>query len=344
APRPSGGAGFGYGVQAQVYGGADLGYVVNATRNMGFDWVKFQAPWKDFEGGGKGDYGWGGMDDIVNTLAGGGMKILASIVKAPNWSRNPAYGYSDEGPPQNLQDYADFVGAYAGRYCGRVQAIEVWNEQNLHYEWGNEPLDAGRYVEMLKLAYRAIKGACPGMIVVSGAPTPTGGGGGKAIDDIEYLQAMYRAGMKNYADAIGAHPSGYNCPADGDWRTVQDPSASFRGPFDNHHHSWCFRGTMEGYRNVMIANGDGGKRIWPTEFGWAIGPAFNNNYGYANDNTPEEQAAWLVQAYQMARGWGWVGPMFLWNINFGITNPGTELAQFGIAGRPAYDALARMPK
>ena len=57
APRPSGGAGFGYGVQAQVYGGADLGYVVNATRNMGFDWVKFQAPWKDFEGGGKGDYG-----------------------------------------------------------------------------------------------------------------------------------------------------------------------------------------------------------------------------------------------------------------------------------------------
>lgn len=102
-------------MQAQVYGGADLGYVVNATRNMGFDWVKFQAPWKDFEGGGKGDYGWGGMDDIVNTLAGGGMKnTSASIVKAPNWSRNPAYGYSDEGPPQNLQDYADFVGTLHG--------------------------------------------------------------------------------------------------------------------------------------------------------------------------------------------------------------------------------------
>jgi hypothetical protein len=36
--------------------------------------------------------------------------------------------------------------------------------------------------------------------------------------------------------------------------------------------------------------------------------------------------------------------MFLWNLNFHITNPGTELAAFGIAGRPAADALARMPK
>jgi hypothetical protein len=348
APAPVGpsrgsGAGFGYGVQAQVYGGADLGFVSNATQGMGFNWVKFQAPWKDFEGS-KGDYGWGGMDSIVNTLSGSGLKILASIVKAPNWARNPAYGYADEGPPQNLQDYADFVGAYAARYCGKVQAIEVWNEQNLHYEWGNEPLDPGRYVAMLKLAYGAIKAACPSMTVVSGALTPAGSVPGKAIDDVEYLQAMYRAGMKGYADAIGSHPSGYNCPANGDWRSVQDPTASFRGPFDNRHHSWCFRGTMESYRNVMIANGDGGKKIWPTEFGWAIGPAVNNSYGYANDNTAEEQARWLVEAYQIARGWGWVGPMFLWNLNFGITNPGTELAQFGVWGRPAYDALKAMPK
>jgi hypothetical protein len=36
--------------------------------------------------------------------------------------------------------------------------------------------------------------------------------------------------------------------------------------------------------------------------------------------------------------------MFLWHLNFGITNPGTELAAFGIAGRPAFDALARMAK
>ena len=28
---------------------------------------------------------------------------------------------------------------------------------------------------------------------------------------------------------------------------------------------------MEGYRNIMLRYGDGNKRIWPTEFGWAAG-------------------------------------------------------------------------
>ena len=101
---------------------------------------------------------------------------------------------------------------------------------------------------------------------------------------------------------------------------------------------------MERYRNVMVANGDSGKRIWPTEFGWASEGNPVPGYEYARDVTAEEQAQYLVQAYQMARSWGWVGPMFLWNLNFGITNPGTELAAFGIANRPAYSALANMPK
>ena len=336
---PPAGGYFGYGVQAQVYGGADLGYIVSATRGMGFDWVKFQAPWKDFEGS-KGSYGWGGMDQIVDTLAGGGMKILASIVKAPNWARPANTDLSVEGPPANLQDYADFVGAYAARYKGRVQAIEVWNEQNLWYEWGHEPLDPGRYVDMLCRAYRAIKAADPGMVVVAGALTPTGVNDGSiAIDDVVYLQRMYAAGAKNCFDALGAHPSGYNNPPDAKFGYSNPAEPSFKN-----HPSFFYRDTMERYRNVMVQNGDTGKRVWPTEFGWASEPNPIPGYEYARDNTLEEQASYLVQAYQMAKAWGWVGPMFLWNLNFGITNPGTELAAFGIANRPAYGALQSMPK
>jgi hypothetical protein len=156
---------------------------------------------------------------------------------------------------------------------------------------------------------------------------------------------MYANGVKGFFDALGAHPSGYNCPAKGDWRTVEDPTAmSFRGPFNNRHHSWCFRGTMEGYREVMVANGDGQKAIVPTEFGWAVSGNPQPGYEYARDNTPEEQAQWIVEAYQMAKGWGWVGPMFLWNLDYGVTAAGTELANFGILNTPAYNALATMPK
>jgi hypothetical protein len=36
--------------------------------------------------------------------------------------------------------------------------------------------------------------------------------------------------------------------------------------------------------------------------------------------------------------------MFLWNLDYGVTAAGTELANFGIIGTPAYNALAGMPK
>jgi hypothetical protein len=105
---------------------------------------------------------------------------------------------------------------------------------------------------------------------------------------------------------------------------------------------------MEGYRNVMVANGDGAKTIWPTEFGWAVSGNPRPGYEYARDNTLEEQAQWTVQAYQQAKGWGWVGAMFLWNLDYGVTAAGTELAAFALLTPggpvPAYAALANMPK
>ena len=352
APSPAGGGSFGYGVQAQVWGGADLNFVVNATKGMGFNWVKFQLPWKDFEGS-PGAYGWGALDGVVGALNAGGLKVLASVVKAPAWSRPSNTDLSVEGPPADPGTYANFVGQLAGRYCGKINAIEVWNEQNLDYEWGREPLDPARYVQLLAAAYRAIKAACPQTVVVSGALTPTGAPPPVAMDDFTYLERMYQAGLKNVSDAIGAHPSGFNVAPDIPWEQACDfitrQGSSYRGPCNSPHHSWSFRSTMEGYRNIMVKYGDANKRIWPTEFGWASGWVGAPGYEYANDNTLEEQAQWTVRAYQMMKSWGFVGPAFLWNLNFRMTNPGTELEQWGIVDRggnplPVYQALAAMPK
>jgi len=352
APAPLQGLGFDYGIQAHFID-QDHGPIINAIRDLGFRWVKQQIRWKDLEPS-KGNISWGEMDRLVNSCTAAGIKILFSVVTAPQWARPGNTDLNVDGPPANHQDLADFVAALAERYKGRVQAYEVWNEQNLHYEWGNESLDAGRYVQLLAAAYKAIKAKDPGAIVVSGALTPCGDNPPYAVDDLVYLERMYQAGLKNYCDAVGVHPSGYNVPPDADWQTWSDPSATFRGPADNHHHSWVFRGTMEGSRNVMVVYGDSGKRLWPTEFGWAttegmgVGP--NPGYGYAADNTEAEQAQYLVKAYQMAKNWGWVGPMFCWNLNFWpIAGASSEKAKFGIvrgdwSGRPAYAALHDMPK
>jgi len=355
APPPAvAGTGFGYGIQVHPWD-VDLNPVMNAVKSLGFGWIKAQVEWKVFESA-KGQINWAPLDHLVNTCHAHGIKVLLSVVKAPKWARPP--GDTHEGPPANFQDYADFVAAIARRYGHtKVQAIEVWNEQNLYYEWGGRggKLSAQRYMELLKLAYNAIKAVDPNIIVVSGALTPTGWNDGDiAIDDQVYLQQMYNYGLKRYSDAIGAHPSGYNCPADADWRTVQDPTAGFRGPFDSRHPSFCFRGTMEGYRNIMVANGDARKRIWVTEFGWAsvdgLGVPPAPGYEYAADNTEQEQAQWIVRAYELGKSWGWVGVMFLWNLNFStVTGPADEKAAFSIvrpdwSPRPAFAALAHMPK
>jgi hypothetical protein len=337
---------FAYGIQVDPRGNkaANIGHI----QGLGFNWVKFQMPWKDVEPS-PGNYQWGMWDDLIGAYNGAGINVLLSIPKAPDWARPPGDDKSVEGPPADYGTFANFLGQVAQRYQGRVQAIEVWNEQNLWYEGGGSPMPPEQYVAMLGASYQAIKAADPNMIVVSGAMTPAGDVGGKAIDDINYLIGMYAAGLKDVSDAIGAHPSGYNCPASGDWQTISDPTATnFRGPFDNRHHSWCFRGTMEGYRNVMVANGDTAKTIWPTEFGWASSSNPAAGYEYAADNTLDEQAQWTVEAYQLAKQWGWVGTAFLWNLDYGVTAAGTELAQWGLLTPggpvPAYHALAGMPK
>ncbi len=312
APAPTGGGSFGYGVQAHVIHTGQEGLAMDKTREMGFTWMKQQIEWRIFESS-PGQYGFGDIGPIIGAANLRGINLLFSVVNAPDWAREPGFDANVGGPPQDPQTYANFVGRLAGEYCGSsLKAIEVWNEQNLHYEWGNKPLNPAEYMNLLRPAYAAIKNACPSMYVISGALTPAGNNGSLAMDDFAYLEGMFRNGVANYADGIGAHPSGYNVPASVSWQdacgVIQQTGNSFNGACDSPHHSWSFRSTMEGYRNIAVTYGAANKRIWPTEFGWAAGGAFHPAYAYANDNSYEEQAAWTVEAYQMMRNWGWAGP------------------------------------
>ena len=99
---------------------------------------------------------------------------------------------------------------------------------------------------------------------------------------------------------------------------------------------------MEGYRAVMVKYGDSNKQIWPTEFGWGVDPNPKPGYEYEKFISLEQQAKWLVTAYQMMKGWGWVGVAILWNLDF--MDMGHEVGAFHVVGRPAFDALAGMGK
>jgi len=239
APAKASGS-FGYGIQADMVTDTNYGRVINHIKTMGFGWVKQQVEWFRYNPS-PGAYDWGSLDRIVDACNANGVNVLFSVVKAPKWAQPP--GDTEPGPPADLNTFGTFLREMATRYKGRVKAYEVWNEQNLYYEWGGKghKLNAARYVELLKVAYNAIKSVDPSAVVISGAPTPTGfNDGDTAIDDRLYLEQMYQAGMARYCDAVGIHPSGYNNPPDADWRTWSDASApSFKG-----HPSFFFRDMM----------------------------------------------------------------------------------------------------
>ena len=345
---------FAYGIQAHALGVHNSRPALRAINDLGFTWVKQQVRWKDMESS-RGNRQWDELDDLVDRAGRANVNVLFSVVAAPAWAREPGADLSAAGPPLDDQDFANYVGALASRYCNSaVKALEIWNEQNLHYEWGNLAIDANDYVAMLRVANTAIRAACPSMFIISGAPTPTGDNGTVAVDDFTYLERMLAAGMANYVDGIGAHPSGYNVPPNVVWQdgcaTIRVTGNTFNGACDNPHHSWSFRSTMEGYRALAVKYGAADKKIVPTEFGWAVAsPPGYRHYTYALDNSYREQSDWTVQAYRMMKDWGWVGPAILWNLNFRVVATGTEREQWGIVASdwsplPVYEALKAEPK
>jgi hypothetical protein len=327
-PPPAGAGFFAVGIQAQLWQN-DKGGVAGQINDLGITWVKQQLRWEFVEDA-PGSLNWSEPDQVIDVMTGHGIQVLFSVFTAPQWARPDKPGTG--GPPNDFNLYADFVGKIAGRYCGRLGAIEVWNEQNLQREWEGFPLDPGTYLDLLRRAYTAIKANCPSVIVVSGAPTPAGTSA-VAIDDVEYLRGMYANGLARYSDAIGVHPSGFANPPEvtfEDWQQKR-----YDAPSHVNHPSFYFRSTMERYRQTMVQAGDTNKRLWPTEFGWASTPSPYPGYEYAGRISEAQQAQYIVTAFRMMRDWGWVGVPFLWNLNFSEG----EMAAFRVAGRPAYDAL-----
>jgi len=355
---------FGYGIATNAGLAGDINYTLGQVQNLGLGWIKQQVKRRDFEAA-PGEMNWSGFDGVVDSANQRGIKILFSVVGAPDWSHQSYTDANPEGaPPDDLAVFADFLARLVDRYRGRIHAIEVWNEQNLDREWDTaEGVNPERYVEMLRLAYQVIKSRDPNIIVISGALSPVGATATDRdnpnrivyMDDFVYFDRMIAAGFLNYCDCVGAHHNGYNIPPDvaiGD--PYQDDTATFRGFWDNPtDHEWSFKTTLWGYHERIVAAGSN-KPLCVTEFGWASAEGFGDyppGFEFALDNTLQEQAEWDVKAFQLMREWGFVRMAFLWNLDYsqlgwGPRDPNAPYAIIDFQGvaRPAYWAIGAMPK
>jgi hypothetical protein len=321
-----------------------------AANQLDVNWVKMQVRWENMETE-EDNYDWTDTDVFLPAAHEQNLDVLVSVVTAPEWAREPGVDTTRHGPPADPQDYVDFVTALVERYPGMIHAIEVWNEQNLDREWTSTGgLSAANYVELLRQTYTAIKAIDPGIIIVSGALSPTGlSDGVRAWDDFIYMDQMIEAGLLDTTDCVGVHHNGYNISPSVTWDNVpNDPSAQFRGPFDNPHHSWSFRSTLQTYANkIELAGGD--QKLCVTEFGW---PSAEDLQGvpegleFSYDNTLEEQREFTVEALDNMVDWDIVWLAFLWNLNYGPQagwSPDNENVPYSLIGpdfhfRPAFDA------
>ncbi len=330
--------GFAFGVQ--VFTPTET--VVASVQELGTTWVKLRINWADFETT-RGQIDFAGMDARVKPFTDSGIHVLLTLTAAPAWARSTTV---EQGPPIMNQDFANFAGQVAAHYRSSVQAYEIWTEPNVRREWNGKPLNAVEYVNLLALAYNAIKLADPSALVVTAGLAPTAENDGvNAIDDRQFLREMYVAGVANFSDAIGAQPAGWANPPDSTCCSNNRPAV----PAWDDQPAFFFLETLQSYRQIMNENGDSGTFIWVTGFGWGstdgISAPVNPDFGYVVYTDAQEQGQYTVRAFQIGRDLSYVGPMFLSNLN-GCTALGetrTEcywsLLDSSGSPRPVFDAV-----
>jgi polysaccharide biosynthesis protein PslG len=279
---------------------------VQMIADAGFHWLRQEFPWEDIEIHGKGDFedrrhepyrsAWEKYDQIVDLADQYGLEIIARLSNPPEWSRAQGAAAGTFAPPDNLDDYGDFVEAVVRRYRGRIRVYQIWNEPNIYPEWGEQPVDPEAYTELLEVGYTRVKAACPECVVISGALAQTIPLGPRDMNDFVFLQRMYDAGAGAYFDVMAMQDYGlWSGPTD---RRMRARVLNFSRP--------------EYLREIMVKNGDAAKPIWITEMNWNAPPSDfpNKQYGFT---TPEQQARYAVLAYQRAqREWPWVGVVNFW--------------------------------
>lgn len=319
AVRPAFGAHF-HGMWSSYDDAARASYLDQLAAS-GATWVRLDVSWAMLQPTSRDAYDlrWGVpfVDRVVGMIRARGLKPLVTLWLTPAWANG---GAGERALPTDPQDYARAAGWAAQRWAGKVSAWEVWNEPNHpHFMTGADPV---AYTRLLKAAYPAIKAGDPNAKVVFGAPS---------MNDTPWLTQAYAAGAKGSFDVMATHP----------YQGVSDEAPELP---DN---GTKYRFThLAAVHRLMVANGDGHKPIWATEFGWSSHPNTGTEPNWARGVTQEQQADYLVRALALAaRTMPYVTHLF-WYTDRDMPDKSPQNGNYGLVTadlkpKPALLAVAR---
>jgi hypothetical protein len=284
---------------------------LNIAMAAGARWIRIDINWAQVQAQGRDSYAWSSLDAVVKGAVARGLHVLGVIVYTPRWAR-PAGSSATYGPRPAL--YARFAAA-AARHFGPlgVYVFEIWNEENSALSWTPRPR-ASAYTALLRAAYPAIMHASPEATVITGGLSP-GVQASSPNSMVNFLRAIYDDGGRGYFDAVGAHP--YAWPA--------APGAA--EPWSGWYQTYGARPSL---RSIMVAHGDGGKRIWATEFG---APTYGPTGRHV---TLASQASMIVDAYRLWDTYPWAGPLFVYQPRDGGINVDSSSDFYGLTTPAGY--------
>ena len=264
------------------------------VREMGSPWIVEYFPWAYIESS-SGEFNWEHSDTVIENAANQGLQVIARLGMVPDWARPDAdemestSTYLDR---EHYDDFARFVVAFVERYHVTVHHIIIWNEPNLSFEWGYQPVDPVAYTDLLRAITPEVHRADREMIVLGGALAPTlePEGSPAGLDDLDYLRRMYDAGAAPYFDALAAHAYGL----------------AFAPEVPPAEDLLNFR-RVELLREIMDLNGDDQKAIYVTEAGW------NDHPRWSWAVRPAQRVQYTLDAYEWAaERWPWCPVVAMW--------------------------------
>jgi hypothetical protein len=305
--------GFATGYSILTMSDAEMNVWLDGMAATGAGYIRFDFSWGYIQSGGSTSYNWAQTDRVVDAAIAKGFKILPVVSHLPGWAGTPS--------TMNATHFQNFSYQLGLRYIPKgIVDWELWNEANIQ---GFSPAN---YVNKILIpGSNGIRQAAAQLgktvtIVTTGlSPAATNGTHWSMLD---YVTGIYANGGKTYFDAVGVHP--YTWP--------HDPKVMTNW-------NWLKK-TPELY-DVMVANGDGHKKLWVTEMGYPT------NSG-TNGISEALQAQYIQDAYDIWKAFSFAGgPYLMYSYKDLGTDPNNPEHYFGIVRydgtlKPSHAAVTAM--
>jgi polysaccharide biosynthesis protein PslG len=159
--------------------------------SMGARWVRHTFKWDQINPG-PGTWRFEAFDSLMGLADANGAKVIAVLAYDVGWI-HPGGTATRNVTPDLLPLYLDYVREVVGRYRGRVDAWEIWNEPNVTF-WKGSRKD---FYRLAAEAAKLVKELDPGTPLLAGATFRTDSG---------FIAGLRDAGAFAYADALSIHP------------------------------------------------------------------------------------------------------------------------------------------